>query len=180
MASKMSVSGEQDTEKGERWVKCVCCVLFYSVSFKNYRTCSSVTGCSCRFVLPGFSHVFIHTNKSVCWLCRKMGHIVNICCSARTQTRQVREIRLPEVTILYTENSTHAHKITWTLKITAHHSQSCMVDLFSNIPLTQPTVKLVSFPKTHIPNQLKFLFMSDLLHVPSSLWTKGFLCWEET
>uniref|UniRef100_A0A096LWH5 CCHC-type domain-containing protein n=1 Tax=Poecilia formosa TaxID=48698 RepID=A0A096LWH5_POEFO len=46
--------------------------------------------------------------KATCNLCQKVGHFARVCCSSKT--RQVREVQLPNLTVLYLRDTLHASK----------------------------------------------------------------------
>ena len=126
----------------------------------------------------------------VCRSCQKRGHFSKVCRATQTRNREVREVEppeevdIPEVTVLSTELSAAlpSDKITCTVEINTKRSQSCKVNLlvdtgssvsilpqsiytehFRDIPLTRPTVKLVSYNRTSIP-VLGCMFADVSLH----------------
>lgn len=93
-----------------------------------------------------------------------------MCRSAQSNTREVHEIELPEVTVLYTEYPDRPPSITSTVTISTAADQAFVVNLvvdtgssvsilpystyachFSNVALSQPTARLVTYAKVQIP-----------------------------
>lgn len=69
---------------------------------------------------------------ATCRKCKKTGHYAKVCRSTQSNTREVHEIELPEVTVLYTESPAHSPSITSTVTISTSADQACVVNLVLN------------------------------------------------
>ncbi|XP_030595617.1 uncharacterized protein LOC115787179 [Archocentrus centrarchus] len=107
--------------------------------------------------------------KATCNLCQKVGHFARVCCSSKT--RQVREVQLPDLTVLYLGDTLHASKTlqcdielstptspTKTLRLTVDTGSAVSIlphqtykEHFIGTPLCPPDLRLVTYTKKTIP-----------------------------
>ncbi len=69
---------------------------------------------------------------ATCRKCKKTGHYTKVCRSAQSNTHEVHEIELPEVTVLYTEYPARPPSITSTVTISTSADQAFVVNLVAD------------------------------------------------
>uniref|UniRef100_A0A669FAM3 Reverse transcriptase domain-containing protein n=1 Tax=Oreochromis niloticus TaxID=8128 RepID=A0A669FAM3_ORENI len=107
--------------------------------------------------------------KVTCKLCHKIGHFARVCCSSKT--RDVREVHLPKLTVLYLTDPSHASKgLQCSINVSTPTSSAKDIELivdtgsavsilpnhiyeehFSGTPLKPPDLQLVTYTKKTIP-----------------------------
>jgi len=114
------------------------------------------------------NNVSCPAKNAKCKSCAKTGHFAKVC---KSKEKTVNELAVPELTVLSVQNnSAKQAKLLCTVKITAQHNQSCILDLLIDTgsavsilpecvykttsfkcPLTKPRLQLVTYSKEQLP-----------------------------